>query len=263
MGKHDSSLTRVVPLVDFLRTRFGTDGSWVRTVIHTAEFGRKVKLPEPLDIKEIMYGDGNAGNSTGEKKLSPPRSLLEWLIRNASAPQNGNWGTSEETISKRKSLVAGDESTVTEAIDSLAGWQGGADWFIFEGDTQPDLFVRTSEMVLVVEGKRTESEPTRRTTWMETRHQMLRHLDCALEAYPELAVIGMMIVEGEANGDVRGQYREYCEELLSDRVINGSLPHRSSSERERIAGGFAGVSTWQRICRELDVPEDVLLDYRK
>ena len=260
MRKYDSSLTRVVPLIDFLRSGSGTDGTWVQAMVDTAQFGRRVRVPPQLELNEIMYGDGHAGDSTGEKKLSPPRSLLEWLIRNPSPPQNGEWGTSEETVAKRKSLLEGTESTINEAMGGLDRWNGGAAWYILEGNSQPDLFVRTPELVLVVEAKRTESEPTRRTTWMEVRHQMLRHLDCAVEGYRNLAVIGMMIVEGEAGGEVPNQYREYCQELLSDEIVNESLPHRSRSERERIAGGFAGVTTWQHVCRKLDVPENVLVD---
>ena len=51
----------------------------------------------------------------------------------------------------------------------------------------------------MVEGKRTESSTTTKTTWMKKRSQLIRHMDAAWEVAKGRAVLGLLLVEGEAD----------------------------------------------------------------
>ena len=90
---------------------------------------------------------------------------------------------------------------------------------------------------------------------MPGRHQMFRHLDCAWEIRGNKRVLGMLIVEGSGDDETVPDYwRDYSERLVSAEVVASSLPHRGPAEQRAIAGSFVGVTTWQRVCREFDIP---------
>ncbi len=89
---------------------------------------------------------------------------------------------------------------------------------------------------------------------------MLRHIDAAYEIAGNRAVLGFFIVEGDAAGDTPNDWREAAEQTLSPEAIHGSLPHRPEAEREAIAAGFLGVTTWQLVCERLGVESGVLID---
>jgi hypothetical protein len=46
---------------------------------------------------------------------------------------------------------------------------------------------------------------------------------------------------------------------VSDKVLNGSMPHRSPEERSQIAGALLGVATWQAVCDEFQIPRELLI----
>jgi hypothetical protein len=107
----------------------------------------------------------------------------------------------------------------------------------------------------VIEGKRTEADVSRDTTWMPTRHQMLRHLDGAWELRGGRAVYGFFIVEGGGDSAVVPEHwRRECAETVSPEILDSSLPHRSPEERRAIAEGYRGVTTWQQVCAQLGIP---------
>ncbi len=41
---------------------------------------------------------------------------------------------------------------------------------------------------------------------------------------------------------------------VRDDTLTASLPHRSAAERQEIADGFLGITTWQRLCADLGLP---------
>lgn len=129
------------------------------------------------------------------------------------------------------------------------------EWFVLEGMSQPDLYYESDNIILVVEGKRTEPTATEKTTWMPGRHQMLRHIDCAWEIRRQRKVLGMLIVEGsDTDGTVPPCWQDYSDQLTRSDAVASSLPHRGSDEQRLIADCFAGVTTWQRVCREFGLP---------
>lgn len=115
------------------------------------------------------------------------------------------------------------------------------------------MFIETSDLIVVVEGKRTEPAPTTDTGWMPGRHQMLRHLDCAWEIRGTKRVAGFFIVEGDGSGDIPDAWRKVVRDTVSSGTIALSLPHRSGEEQNAIVSCFAGVTTWQRVCREFGI----------
>jgi hypothetical protein len=192
----------------------------------------------------------------------PPTSLLGWLIENVKGPTtNDAWGDGK-VRRKREALIRGDRTVIAEALKRLEKVRGERDWAILEGPSQPDVFLETDEVVVVIEGKRTESSPTTATAWKPVRHQMLRHLDGAWEIRGSRSVYGFFIVEGapERPGDIPQVWEDFAKTTVSAEALARSLPHRTREEQRRIAEAFLGVTTWQAVCAQFDIPKEVLID---
>jgi hypothetical protein len=248
-GIYDSSRTRVAPVFDCLRSR-GDD--WVRRLLQVLEApsGPSLNL-EGLDLRCI-----NGYWSPSEKGLSPPVSLLSWLIRHPT-PELIN----QVAISERSRLATGDPETVLFALEALRSSSAPRGWNILEGRTYPDAFIETPDALVVVEGKRTESGPTLDTTWLTGRHQIWRHVDAAWEIRGRRRVFGFFVVEAHASGDeVPAAWQLACRDALGVTALESSFPHRSASERAAIAACLAGVTTWQRICNTFEIPLSTLAD---
>lgn len=256
MGQRDSSKTRVIPVFDHLIEKDKTGKSWLPRLLRLNSGGNSTALPKNCDfsIQEIGYG-------LHEKMLDPPASLLSWIIRNPRKPVSGKISSDPVKEKKRLEWMNGSESTILEALALLRNNPNGEDWFIFEGKTQPDVFIKTPDLILVIEGKRTERKPTTSTKWMAGRHQMIRHIDCAWEIKGRRQVIGFFIVEGDGpQGDMPPAWLDYARNTVTPASIDSSLPHRGPEERRSIASCFAGITTWQRICREFEIDFDQLID---
>jgi hypothetical protein len=74
MGRFDSSLTRAAPVFNKLMDRDPSGTSWMNTLIRLAEPGPST-LPDPKPIMEW-------GWTPTERRLRPPPTLLQWLIKN-------------------------------------------------------------------------------------------------------------------------------------------------------------------------------------
>lgn len=261
MGGFDSSKTRVKPIFDTLQSLDGTGMSWLPTLLRLPQ--REPPSPVPRVVGRLE----EARWTPTEKALPAPPSLLRWLVSNpeALARAPGARSDSGETRVLRAALLRGDVAARDAALRLLEqGQTSQAAWYIFEGPTYPDVFVQTEDAIVVIEGKRTESDITRRTTWMPVRHQMLRHLDCAWEVRGGRTVYGCVIVEGNGGGTVVAvpeHWRRVCAETVTLEALNGSLPHRSAEERRAIAEGYLGVTTWQAVCRTFDIAWERLANH--
>jgi hypothetical protein len=249
MGKKDSSKTRVIPVFDCLFKNDKTGISWLPKLLSLPRGENPINLPGNCDFRIEHVGWGR-----NEVKLDPPMSLLSWLIRHPRKPTSGNLSLDKAKAKKRREWIEGSESRIAEALALLRSNPNSEDWHIFEGKTQPDVFIQTSDLLIVIEGKRTERKPTTSTKWMRGRHQMLRHIDCAWEIRNRKQVIGFFIVEGTGEkGDVPPSWLDYAKTTINSDSIASSLPHREPQERISIASCFAGVTTWQLICREFGI----------
>jgi len=166
-------------------------------------------------------------------------------------------------VANRRRLVDRDADTLAAALKSLqASRASPRAWYVLEGPSQPDVYLASDAVVIVVEGKRTEAAPATSTDWMSVRHQMLRHLDGAWEHRQGRQIYGLFIVEAEqgtSSAEASSAWQEAVELTVSQHVLNGSLPHRSPEERSQIAGALLGVTTWQAVCDEFQIPREVLI----
>lgn len=258
MGIFDSSRTRVAPVFGRLQCLDPSGRLWLQALL---ELANTRKLPRP-----------EAGTSRlrlakwwpREAKLAAPPGLLRWLLENAEEPSDAAaWGRRPEVMANRRRVVDRDADTLAGALRSLQDRRPPTRaWYVLEGPSQPDVYLDSAETVIVVEGKRTETAPTTSTAWMRVRHQMLRHLDAAWEHRDGRRIYGLYIVEAE-NGtnsvEPPSTWHEAVESTISDEVLRGSLPHRSPEERSQIASALLGVTTWQAVCDEFQLPRAVLI----
>ena len=249
MGKHDSTKTRVVPIFDQLYMNDKSGHSWIPKLVSLPIGGNPVHLPVNYDftIQEAAWGDK-------EKELDPPVALLSWLIRHPHPPSSGTLSSDPDKAKMRSEWIAGSETRRLEALALLRHNPNGEDWHLFEDQTQPDVFIQTPDIVVVIEGKRTERGPTTSTKWMAGRHQMLRHIDCVWEIAGNRKIVAFFIVEGNDNDClVPTVWIEYARQTVAPDAVGSSLPHRGLEEHNGIASCFAGVTTWQRLCKEFNL----------
>jgi|HubBroStandDraft_6_1064221.scaffolds.fasta_scaffold00797_11 hypothetical protein len=243
-GKYDSSKTRVRPVFDALWNR---GRNWVPQLLKLPTGGCANAEVASSDLTIIKrYWEPH------EKCLNPPVSLLSWLIRNVkSLSPRGLEGA-------RQRLPEGDPETIEDALHRLRtdGDSKPRAWYIFEGQTQPDVYLVAHDALVVVEGKRTERTTTTDTSWLSGRHQIWRHIDAAWEIRGRRAVYGFFIVESDAtsaDGSVPEPWRDAGRACLSPAALLTSFPHRSAKEVEEISRCFLGVTTWRKVCEQFDI----------
>jgi hypothetical protein len=197
-----------------------------------------------------------------ERRLPAPASLLEWLVRNASTPAHPSaWGR-RAIQAKRRRLVDRDPMTLEEALRSIERGASGRAWYVLEGPTQPDVYLASDEVIVIVEGTRTEAGPTTYTDWMPVRHQILRHLDAVWDIREGRRVYGLFIVEAEqeeGKARVSREWQQAVAATVSPEALERSLPHRQPEDRTAISDAFLGVTTWQAVCDRLGLPTEVLI----
>jgi hypothetical protein len=187
---------------------------------------------------------------------------LQWLVQNLAPPRShGAWG-GEYAKPKRLALTQRDPNVIAEAMRLLGSdaIESERAWYVLEGPSCPDVFLETDDLIVVIEGKRTEAGPTTGTSWMPVRHQMLRHIDAAWDIGGKRQCGGFFIVEGNPEGEVPDHWLNAARQTLQPDVLSQSLPHRSPEVRIKMADAFLGVTTWQTVCRNLAIPEAVLID---
>jgi hypothetical protein len=251
MGKYDSSLTRVVPVFDALMDRDATGRTWLLPLLRcgSRSTGRLSGITSStlLACHPRWWGKN-------ERRLDPPKALLRWLVANACAPASDDFWGGRATRTKRELLVKRDPGTISEALRLLGETSSTfRKWYVLEGRSQPDAFLETDTLLVVIEGKRTERKATAVTTWMSSRSQMLRHMDAAWEIRGGKRVLGLMVVEGRGGAEAVAPDDHWLIEAnaqVLEATMAKSLPHRGVSDRHQIAEGFLGVTTWQRLCAE-------------
>lgn len=250
MGKNNSTETRVTPIFKALMDDDPTGNRWLLPILSLGSRSEG-RLG---DVAYFLAPHDQRHWGKDERRLLPPLSLLKWLVENASAPLHESlWGASA-TRAKRERLVNRDPATRDEALQLLNGPYRKA-WYTLEGKSQPDAFFEGENFIVVIEGKRTERKATTTTTWMPERNQMLRHMDAAWEVARGRKVLGLMIVEGEEPEETYPSKHWLTEsgKVVRQETLQTSLPHRTETERDQIAEGYLGVTTWQKVCRELGV----------
>lgn len=193
-----------------------------------------------------------------EYALPAPPALLEYLVQNITLDQVNASGDATDVLARRTALAQRDRVAIAEAVGEIRAGKRGKRWFILEGDSRPDALLETSDLVLVIEGKRTEGSCTSQTKWMGTRSQLIRHLDAASDAFPGKRVLGLLVVEGDESKAAATTpsvfWNQQSVAQYETEILNASLPHRTTAQRKAIASGILGVTTWQAICAAIGLP---------
>jgi len=250
-GVHDSSITRVAPVFTALDERGHLAASLDRLLSLPTRDGQAARdWGDPGELEEKAWWPM-------EKRLDPPRALLEYLVQ--ALPQAGR----SSTVPDRDRLLAGDQTALADALATLREETvSPRAWYVFEGPTSVDAYIRTNRYLVLVEGKRTEPGPTTHTSWMDVRHQMLRNIDAAWDSRGDRDIVAFFAVQGEDSEPttVPKAWHEAAEATVSEDALAGSLPHRSEDARREMADSFRGAVTWQGICHEFSLPLEILID---
>lgn len=254
MGTKDSSKTRVVPVFTALLKRDETGASWLDALI---ALGSRKDVVATVPRGQRLVPKHKPYWGAKEARLPAPSVLLEHLVRHIDDAQVAVSKDRGEVLSKRTALAHGHPETVAEALAALRDNKRGKKWFVLEGDSRPDAFLETADAVICIEGKRTEAGCTTHTTWMRCRSQLIRHMDAAREVYAGKRVLGLLIVEGNGGAEAVTPSQHWLAQSSAqyeEKMLKGSLPHRSEAERTVIANGILGVTTWQAVCAVNDLP---------
>jgi hypothetical protein len=122
---------------------------------------------------------------------------------------------------RRRLVAEGDVDTLAEARRLLGQRDDSStarDWYVFEGPTSVDAYLETDDLIVVVEGMRTERGPTTRTEYMPVRHQMLRNFDAAYDDRGDRELAGFFIVEGRPKDGLVPDDRQDSRERRLDRT---------------------------------------------
>lgn len=260
MGNKDSSKTRVAPFFDQLYERDDTGVSWLHQLIALGS-RQEIVATVPQSLRLVPNHGKRWG--VGEVALPAPQTLLEHLVANVDAHLVADSRDSGSTLAKRVKLAAGDSDTLAEALDAIRGGQRGKKWFVLEGESKPDALLECEDVVVCVEGKRTEAKCTTTTQWMRQRAQLVRHMDAAMDRFPHKRVFGLLIVEGEggANAVLSSEHwRQESADAYSPSLVAASLPHRSEAERDALRQSILGLTTWQAACRASSIAWSSLPD---
>lgn len=234
MGKYDSSKYRVVPLVDAIKSNEE----------YFERFIQLVGLPPlcyPSDTNAFWCGDQ-------EKQLKPPKQHLAALIDYLAVKEHrkiANYGTKRNALFGFESL-AERERARAEAQRLLEATYENEPlpkaWYIFEGCTNPDIYIEGDKYVIICEGKWTESHITTKTTHLheenEFRNQMIRHIQGALNSSNK-KVYAFYIVDADCG---------YCADLtLNALKLQLEIETIKPTNKKDILDAFCGYTTWQKL----------------
>lgn len=238
MGNRNSSLTRVKPLFDFI----DSDVDKLNQLFGI--FESNIPKIEKNSILEIRYGNN-------EKKISPPKTLLIWMLQNLKELNEvKNFGVvneNSETYQKRKGLFSGDRKILNEAIRIIQSKTKlpASGWYIFEGKTHPDIFIKTKHSIFIGEAKRTEKDITTTTKWLNKRDQLIRHIDSVLEQSKQIYSFYIL----DKNEYLKGNYIKRMKQYSKKEYYKENLRHRDDLSIEKALNSFIGFIFWDDIAK--------------
>jgi len=267
-GQCNSSITRVRPVFQALMQRDPTGADWLPRLLglagHECELAANLASDPgvllPSVTEKRCYKDPvlrrKPYNIPGiwlevcfEKRTHPPARFLRWLVRHPDHmtwPESGKgrrrrFGARTQRLREELFGYHGPEAqnnAMTMALDALES-RGAArswrKWWAFEGYTDVDCWLETDQLLLFVEGKRTEPI-SESIDFYPHRNQVLRNLEAAAEHCSEKEYAVMVIAE-EALADP------------SPQEIELGLPHLSSLERGEMMRHYLGCVLWEDVCQ--------------
>lgn len=239
MGRYNSSVYRVRPLMQVVEKDI-------------TAFHQLLSLVDiaPLGVPNIYLYDGEG---CVEKQLKPSKRHLAALI--SYMAEKDHTGVSVTNTMRRQLFFPDPNSPASRAeacraalaeleksYDALASTNRA--WYVFEGFTNPDIFIEGDDYVIVCEGKWTEPHITTKTTNLaadnEYRNQMVRHIQGALN-YTNKKVYAFYIVDKDCGYEAELSTDAFAAQLEKETI---KIPGK---EKEEIISAFCGYTTWQDI----------------
>ena len=246
MGKYNSSEHRVVPFMDYIKDNLGE----LNILLSLLEQpGCDFRITSTPKKENIFYGKN-------EKCLKPfKKHLLEMIshvsnhysyYKSIKNKDRAQLFSADPNIRKVKQAEA--IKCLNDQYENLSA--NSRNWFVFEGFTQPDIFIEGDDYILLGEGKWTEKHITESTFHLNEnnggyRNQMVRHIEGALN-YCESnnlnkCIIAFYIVDDDCT---------YKESLSKDSFIKQLSKETISKDdelKQKIIDSFAGFTTWQKV----------------
>jgi hypothetical protein len=236
MGKYNSSIYRVRPLMKIVEADYQA-------------FLKLLSLVgiDALSTPGVFRYDGE--NCT-EMQLKPTKTHLKSLIDYLAekTPFKGSIKGQDRknllygTLTERKQACQKAKAELENNYDKLTA--ADRPWYMFEGFTNPDIFIEGEDYVIVCEGKWTEPHITTTTTYLssksEYRNQMIRHIQGALN-YTNKKVYAFYIVDANCGYTNELTKESFCNQLNLETIPLGEI------EKIAIAESYFGYATWQDI----------------
>lgn len=255
MGKYDSSKTRVNPLMQYLKEN---DKIY--------DFLERI-----LTKKDILFDYGTIENfeldvrydCVGEKKYPPLKNRLIRLVENFNEKTVPNSNIKKLKGNREKLFLAQHQDHIFyEAIAIInkkyeEGKLSQKDrWAILEGNTQPDIFIETSNAYFVGEAKRTESGPETKTMWCNNRDQLIRHIEPLI--HNNKRVFYFFIWEPKdthyRNNDKKylEYFKNYDNKINLINYLRTQLITETHDKVSELCNSFLGFLTWDEINQMYD-----------
>lgn len=240
MGRYNSSIYRVRPLMEYLENDYDAFLSVLSLV--------------GIDLLSKPTTYRYDGVSCTEKQLKPTKRHLLALISLMATKQHGKVSIKGQNRSKlflgepdvRQAACEKAKAELEAKYDTLTVQD--RPWYIFEGFTNPDIFIEGDDYVIVCEGKWTEPHITATTTYLcsagEYRNQMIRHIQGALN-YSNKKVYAFYIVDAKCG------YTEALNKESFNRQLELETIQPDDIEKGKISNAFYGYTTWQAIHEKL------------
>lgn len=236
MGKYNSSIYRVRPLMEQVE---GNQQNFLG-LLALVGIG-------PLGVPQMYRYEGKP---CGEMQLKPSKkhllALIDYIAKKDHSDRAVKGGD-------RLALFFGDRPDRERArrkaraelnahYDELS--PASRPWYLFEGFTNPDIYIEGEDYVVICEGKWTESHITTTTTYLsdkgEYRSQMVRHIQGALN-HTGKKVYAFYIVDADCG---------YTDDLSKKQLqlqLDRETIRLDDAEKKAILDSFYGYTTWQEI----------------
>lgn len=207
MGKYDSSKYRVRPLMRFI----GKDSAKLEKLLRIVECDNIPSMPNIRvdSIFEAAYTD----EDKKEKQLKPLPQHLDAM----------------KELNRQGKLLKTPHGTSK-----------------LEGNTHPDIFVKTDKYIIVVEAKWTEATTTTKTTYLKNRDQLIRHIEGAINYASQKEVLAFYIVDED-------DFLKHNQKNRTKLSLIGfvSALRRETVQKpnlsEAIKSAYKGYTTWQKL----------------
>lgn len=251
MGKHDSSKTRVQPVLGALLTRDQPD--WLPQFLQLGSragqcFPGGVPDPGPLRkdglLKDCFEYAAKSPACYLRALLAAPERLQRAVAANPRLLESSK---DPEVKRRRQLLIDGDAETLEEGlkkIDAGRTKSGKGTWWVLEGTTMVDCAILTENTTLFIEGKRTEPKLTNRVSWDPYRSQVFRNLDAARGHRQGTGnFYALLIVQQNSTAE-----KDAIAMDAGYKVAVPSWPHLTDAEaKELYERHYLGYTTWETI----------------